>query len=58
MYNRANLKPPKLEVTAHERDSEDTTPLLMSSPIPVEIPILAPAARKTSKLWVGESGSP
>ncbi|XP_047431030.1 cation/H+ exchanger protein 1 [Mugil cephalus] len=57
MFNRSNPKPPKIEITGPERDSEDqirdkeSAPLLMSSPILVDVAVPAPAARKTSKLW-------
>ncbi|KAI3366756.1 hypothetical protein L3Q82_009418, partial [Scortum barcoo] len=53
------IKPPKCEVIPEERNSrdsnnfrdKDSAPLLMSSPIPVEIPVPEPPARKTSKHW-------
>ncbi|XP_041636279.1 cation/H+ exchanger protein 1 [Cheilinus undulatus] len=48
------VKPPKCEVIPEERDSEDgkdVAPLLVSSPIPVEVPVPEPPARKISKHW-------
>ncbi|KAM9334972.1 cation/H+ exchanger protein 1 [Symphorus nematophorus] len=54
---RSTLRPPKIEVIPEEQDSEDSKdpvrdkdaePLLVSSPIPVEIPVPEPSARKTS----------
>ncbi len=64
VVKRSIIKPPKCEVIPEERDSEDSkdhvrdkdsAPLLMSSPIPVEIPVPEPPARKTSKHWVRKS---
>lgn len=61
---RTIIKPPKCEVIPEERDSEDSkdlvrdkdsAPLLMSSPIPVEIPVPEPPVRKTSRHWVRKS---
>nr|XP_046234921.1 cation/H+ exchanger protein 1 isoform X3 [Scatophagus argus] len=52
--------PPKCEVIPEEKDSEDgkdlirdkdSAPLLMSSPVPVEIPVPEPPARKSSTHW-------
>ncbi|XP_028254933.1 cation/H+ exchanger protein 1 isoform X2 [Parambassis ranga] len=57
VIGRSTLKPPKIEVIPHDVDSEDlvrdkdTAPLLVSSPIPVEIPVPLPPARKTSNHW-------
>ncbi|XP_039996814.1 cation/H+ exchanger protein 1 isoform X2 [Xiphias gladius] len=54
------VKPPKCEVIPEEGDTEDSedhvkdkdsAPLLVSSPIPVDIPIPEAPARKTSKHW-------
>ncbi|XP_029318047.1 cation/H+ exchanger protein 1 isoform X2 [Cottoperca gobio] len=59
MAKRAIVKPLKCEVIPEERDSEviknlvgdkESSPLLMSSPIPVEIPVPEPATT-TSKHW-------
>ncbi|XP_056223790.1 cation/H+ exchanger protein 1 isoform X1 [Seriola aureovittata] len=56
----STLKPPKIEVIPEEGDTEDgkdlvrdkdSAPLLMSSPIPVDIPVPEPPARKISKHW-------
>ncbi|XP_028426329.1 cation/H+ exchanger protein 1 isoform X2 [Perca flavescens] len=58
VVKRSVAKPPKCEVIPEERDSDnhkdrvsdkDSRPLLMSSPIPIEVP--EPPARKTSKHW-------
>lgn len=54
VVRRSIIKPPKCEVIPEERDCEDTkdaAPLLVSSPIPVELPVPEPPARKTSKHW-------
>uniref|UniRef100_UPI0037E8BF42 cation/H+ exchanger protein 1 n=1 Tax=Semicossyphus pulcher TaxID=241346 RepID=UPI0037E8BF42 len=54
VVRRSVIKPPKCEVIPEERDNEDSkdaAPLLVSSPIPVEIPVPEPPARKTSKHW-------
>ncbi|KAM6961607.1 cation/H+ exchanger protein 1 [Tautogolabrus adspersus] len=51
---RSIIKPSKCEVIPEERDSEeskDAAPLLVSSPIPVEIPIPEAPATKTTKHW-------
>ncbi|XP_053271178.1 cation/H+ exchanger protein 1 [Pleuronectes platessa] len=47
------VKPPKFEVIPEEGDTEDkeSAPLLVSSPIAVEIPIPEPPVRKASKHW-------
>uniref|UniRef100_A0A3B4TIR9 Cation/H+ exchanger protein 1 n=1 Tax=Seriola dumerili TaxID=41447 RepID=A0A3B4TIR9_SERDU len=56
----STVKPPKIEVIPEEGDTEDgkdlvrdkdSAPLLMSSPIPVDIPVPEPPARKISKHW-------
>uniref|UniRef100_A0A665WQU4 Cation/H+ exchanger protein 1 n=1 Tax=Echeneis naucrates TaxID=173247 RepID=A0A665WQU4_ECHNA len=56
----SNLKPPKIEVIPEEGDAEDNrdlardkdvAPLLVSSPLPVLIPVREPPARKTSNHW-------
>ncbi|XP_026182869.1 cation/H+ exchanger protein 1 [Mastacembelus armatus] len=61
LVKRAFAKPPKCEVIPEVGDSEDSkdlvtnkdsAPLLVSSPVPVEIPIHELPARKTSKYWV------
>ncbi|KAA8580177.1 cation/H+ exchanger protein 1 isoform X1 [Etheostoma spectabile] len=60
VVKRSIAKPPKCEVIPEERDSDnskdrvsdkDTRPLLISTPIPIEIPVPEPSARKTSKHW-------
>ncbi|KAL7370440.1 hypothetical protein ABVT39_000718 [Epinephelus coioides] len=60
VVKRSIAKPPKCEVIPEESDTEnskdhvrdkDSAPLLMSSPIPVEIPVPEPPARKTSTHW-------
>ncbi|KAL3048113.1 hypothetical protein OYC64_006816 [Pagothenia borchgrevinki] len=54
VVRRSIAKPPKCEVIPEESDrsgNEDSAPLLMSSPIPVEIPVPEPAAGKTSNHW-------
>ncbi|XP_054480668.1 cation/H+ exchanger protein 1 isoform X2 [Anoplopoma fimbria] len=56
VVKRSIAKPPKFEVIPEERDGEDnrekdSAPLLMSSPIPVIIPVPEPPARKTTKRW-------
>ncbi|XP_042367395.1 cation/H+ exchanger protein 1 isoform X2 [Plectropomus leopardus] len=60
VVKRSIVKPPKCEVIPEERDSEDSkdlvrdkdsAPLLVSSPLPVEIPVPEPPARKTSNHW-------
>uniref|UniRef100_A0A3Q3S1S1 Cation/H+ exchanger protein 1 n=1 Tax=Mastacembelus armatus TaxID=205130 RepID=A0A3Q3S1S1_9TELE len=60
LVKRAFAKPPKCEVIPEVGDSEDSkdlvtnkdsAPLLVSSPVPVEIPIHELPARKTSKYW-------
>ncbi|XP_031169558.1 cation/H+ exchanger protein 1 isoform X2 [Sander lucioperca] len=52
VVKRSVAKPPKCEVIPEERDSDkDSRPLLMSSPIPVEIPVPELPARITSKHW-------
>ncbi|XP_071358147.1 cation/H+ exchanger protein 1 isoform X2 [Trachinotus anak] len=60
VVKRATVKPPKIEVIPEEGDTEDgkdlardrdSAPLLVSSPIPVDIPVPEPPARKTSKHW-------
>ncbi|XP_044042283.1 cation/H+ exchanger protein 1 isoform X2 [Siniperca chuatsi] len=60
VVKRSNVRPPKCEVSPEERDGEDSkdldrdkdsAPLLISSPIPVEIPVQEAPARKTSKHW-------
>ncbi|XP_041820234.1 cation/H+ exchanger protein 1 [Chelmon rostratus] len=60
VVKRSILKPPAIEVIPEERDSEDSkdlvrdkdsAPLLVSSPIPVEIPVPIPPAKKTSNHW-------
>ncbi|CAK6961390.1 cation/H+ exchanger protein 1 [Scomber scombrus] len=60
VVKRSIVKPPKCEVIPEERDSEDNNdlvrnkdcaPLLMSSPIPVEIPVPELPARNISKHW-------
>ncbi|XP_076578769.1 cation/H+ exchanger protein 1 [Chaetodon auriga] len=57
VVKRSMLRPPTIEVIPEERDSEDnkdvvrdkdSAPLLVSSPIPVEIPVPEPPAKKTS----------
>ncbi|XP_035003584.1 cation/H+ exchanger protein 1 isoform X1 [Hippoglossus stenolepis] len=47
------VKPPKCEVIPEEGDTEDkeSAPLLVSSPISVEIPVPEPPVRKASKHW-------
>ncbi|XP_042259153.1 cation/H+ exchanger protein 1 isoform X2 [Thunnus maccoyii] len=60
VVKRSIVKPPKIEVIPEERDSEDSkdlvrdkdsSPLLVSSPIPVEIPVPELPARHTSIHW-------
>ncbi|KAF3859182.1 hypothetical protein F7725_021581 [Dissostichus mawsoni] len=54
VVRRSIAKPPKCEVIPEESNSsgnKDSAPLLMSSPIPVEIPVPEPAAGKTSNHW-------
>ncbi|XP_070785233.1 cation/H+ exchanger protein 1 [Enoplosus armatus] len=60
VVKRSVMKPPRCEVIPEERDNEDSkdlvrdkdsAPLLMSSPIPVEIPVPEAPAGKTSKHW-------
>lgn len=55
----STLKAPKIEVIPEEGDTEDSNkdsaPLLVSSPIPVDIPSPEPPARKISKQWVRKS---
>ncbi|XP_040886289.1 cation/H+ exchanger protein 1 [Toxotes jaculatrix] len=56
----STLRPPKCEVIPEEGDTEDSkdlvrdkdsAPLLVSSLIPVDIPVPEPPTRKTSKHW-------
>lgn len=67
VVKRSILKPPAIEVIPEERDSEDSkdlvrdkdsAPLLVSSPIPVEIPVPIPPAKKTSNHWVSKTKWP
>ncbi|KAM7367123.1 hypothetical protein PAMP_015047 [Pampus punctatissimus] len=60
VMKRSIVKPPKCEVIPEEKDSEDSkdlvrdkdsSPLLVSSPIPVEIPVPELPARHISKHW-------
>ncbi|XP_051248774.1 cation/H+ exchanger protein 1 isoform X2 [Dicentrarchus labrax] len=62
VVKRSIVRPPKFEVIPEERDTEDnkdpdrdrdkdSAPLLVSSPIPVEITVPEPPARKTSNHW-------
>ncbi|XP_038595121.1 cation/H+ exchanger protein 1 isoform X1 [Micropterus salmoides] len=60
VVNRSTVRPPKCEVIPEERNCEDSkdlvrnkdsAPLLISSPIAIEIPVPEPPARKTSKHW-------
>ncbi|KAM7378247.1 hypothetical protein PAMA_013237 [Pampus argenteus] len=60
VVKRSIVKPPKCEVIPEEKDSEDSkdlvrdkdsSPLLVSSPIPVEIPVPELPARHISKHW-------
>ncbi len=55
------MRPPRFEVIPEETDSDDnkdlvrgkdSAPLLVSSPIPIEIPVPELPARKTSNHWV------
>ncbi|KAK9525701.1 hypothetical protein VZT92_016385 [Zoarces viviparus] len=51
---RSTAKPPKFEVILEDSEDgreKDTAPLLMSSPIPVVIPVPEPPARRTSRHW-------
>ncbi|KAM6896119.1 cation/H+ exchanger protein 1 [Lycodopsis pacificus] len=51
---RSTAKPPKFEVILEDSEDsreKDTEPLLMSSPIPVVIPVPEPPARRTSRHW-------
>ncbi|XP_034529384.1 cation/H+ exchanger protein 1 [Notolabrus celidotus] len=53
LVRTSTVKHPKCEVIPEERDSEDSkdvAPLLVSSPIPVEVPVPEPP-RKTSRHW-------
>lgn len=59
------MRPPKREVIPEETDrvdsvdlvgDKDSAPLLVSSPVTVEIPVPDPPARKTSNHWVRKSG--
>lgn len=60
------MRPPKCEVIPEETDDadskdhiedKDSAPLLVSSPVTVEIPVPEPPARKTSNHWVRKSES-
>uniref|UniRef100_A0A8C2ZCT4 Cation/H+ exchanger protein 1 n=1 Tax=Cyclopterus lumpus TaxID=8103 RepID=A0A8C2ZCT4_CYCLU len=54
VVKRPVAKPPKFEDIPEDSENsreKDSAPLLMSSPIPVMIPIPEPPARKTSKHW-------
>ncbi|XP_030296165.1 cation/H+ exchanger protein 1 isoform X2 [Sparus aurata] len=58
VVRRPIARPPKIEVIPEEDVGEDgkdhtrdSAPLLMSSPVPVEIPVPEPAATKTSHHW-------
>ncbi|XP_059181905.1 cation/H+ exchanger protein 1 [Centropristis striata] len=56
LVKRSIARPPKCEVIPEERDSEDNrdkdaAPLLVSSPLPVEIPVPHAPPRKISKHW-------
>ncbi|CAJ1054865.1 cation/H+ exchanger protein 1 [Xyrichtys novacula] len=54
VVRRSIIKPPKCEVIPEERDSEDSkdaAPLLVSSPIPIEVPVPEPPAKKPSRHW-------
>ncbi|XP_068587490.1 cation/H+ exchanger protein 1 isoform X3 [Cebidichthys violaceus] len=54
VVKRSTAKPPKFEVIPEDSEDgreKDSAPLLMSSPIPVMIPVPEPPARKTSRHW-------
>ncbi|XP_077354817.1 cation/H+ exchanger protein 1 isoform X2 [Festucalex cinctus] len=60
LTKRSTLKPPRCEVIPEERDSEDSKemimekdsgPLLMSSPLPIELPLPELPVRTRSKHW-------
>uniref|UniRef100_A0A673A085 Cation/H+ exchanger protein 1 n=1 Tax=Sphaeramia orbicularis TaxID=375764 RepID=A0A673A085_9TELE len=58
VVRRPVAKPPRCEVIPEERDTDDTkdgvrdsSPLLVSSPIPVEIPVTEPSSKKPSTYW-------
>lgn len=61
---RSTERPPKCEVIPKETDSvdskdlardKDSAPLLVSSPVTLEIPVPEPPASGTSNHWVRES---
>lgn len=63
MVKRSTERPPKCEVIPKETDSvdskdlvgdKDSSPLLVSPPVTVEIPVPEPPARKTLNHWVRE----
>ncbi|XP_061768240.1 cation/H+ exchanger protein 1 isoform X1 [Nerophis ophidion] len=60
LSRQSTIKPPRCEVIPEERDSEDSRdvidekdsrPLLMSSPLPIEIPVPELSVRSRSKYW-------